>query len=220
MVADMKALAQSFLNQEEQQRITQCVHEAEKKTSGEIVPMVMSSSHDYPLASLTGASFIALPVSLLLTRLLGGLFWLGPDSMWLFLALFCALFTGAHLLISRLAPLKRLFLSPQRVEEEVKEAATTAFFTEELYRTKAENGILLYISVFERRVWVLADRGINDKIPQQQWQGIVDLVTAGIRDHRQCEAICEAIEQIGDILADFFPIEADDKDELHNLIIR
>ena len=94
-----------------------------------------------------------------------------------------------------------------------------AFFRQRLYRTEAQNGILLYISVFEHRVWILGDTGINDKIPQEQWQEIVDIVTNGIKKNRQAEAICEAITRIGTLLQEFFPYSEDDKDELHNLII-
>jgi len=95
-----------------------------------------------------------------------------------------------------------------------------SFFTEKLYKTKAENGILLYISVLEQRVWVLGDRGINEKIDRQRWQDIVSLVTDGVKNKQQCEAICAAITRIGEILEQQFPIEPDDKNELHNLIIR
>lgn len=216
----MQTLAQSFLTQEEQQKISNCVHEAEKLTSGEIVPMVVSESHSYPLAPVTGAMFIALPTSLLATRLIGSHFWIGPDNMWLFVACFLLFFMTAHQLVKRLPRLKRLFLSPQRAEEEVCQAATTSFFTEKLYKTKAENGILIYISVFERRVWILADSGINEKIPQERWQELVDFVSDGVRNERRCEAICEAVSRIGTILAEYFPIEKDDKNELHDLIIR
>ena len=115
--------------------------------------------------------------------------------------------------------LKRRFLLPARAEKEVEAGAIQAFFTEKLYRTSAQNGILLYISVFERRVWILADSGINEKIGQEQWQEIVDAVTSGIRKKRQAAAICEAVKRIGSILKEFYPYEKDDRDELHNLII-
>ena len=216
----MKSLAQSFLTPDEQQQISACVQRAEKQTSGEIVPMVVSASHDYPMAAVTGGVFIALPFSLLSAQLIGGYFWLTPDKMWLFLACFIIFFLLAHQLVERIPRLKRHFLSEKSISEEVGEAATIAFFTENLYRTRAENGILLFISVFEHRVWVLGDRGINEKIPPERWQEIVDLVTDGIKNDRQCQAICDAITRIGETLREFYPIETDDKDELHNLIIR
>lgn len=216
----MKTLAQQFLTPEEQQRITQCVHGAEKQTSGEIVPMVSSESHTYPLSPIIGGTFFALPTALLAARIVGSSLWIGPDNMWLFLACFIVIFLPAFQLLKRLPWLKKFFLLPKRADKEVRDAALTAFYTENLYKTKAENGILLYISVFERRVWILADSGINERIPHDQWLELVDLVTDGIKANRQCDAICEAITRIGEILSAAFPIEQDDTNELHNLIIR
>jgi len=216
----MKNSAQTFLTREEQEKVTASVHQAEGLTSGEIVPMIVSSSHSYPLVAVVGAFFFTLPTSLLAARLIGSHYWLGSDNMWLFLVCFLVIFFPARGLINQLGWLKRFFLAAGSVEEEVQEAATTAFFTERLYRTKDENGILLYISVFERRVWILADAGINEKIPHERWQDIVNMVTTGIREQRQAEVICEAVSQIGSILQEFFPVASDDRNELHDLIIR
>ncbi len=215
----MATLAQSFLTPAEQEKITRHVEQAEKLTSGEIVPMIVSQSHSYPLAAVAGATFISLPTSLLAAHLIGGYFWIGPDNMWLFLACFILLFALSYPLVQRVSWLKRRFLLPKRAAEEVQAGAVQAFFRERLYRTRAQNGILLYISVFEHRVWVLADAGINEKISHEQWQEIVNTVVNGIRNNRQGEAICEAVTRIGTLLQEFFPYTEDDKDELHNLII-
>ena len=215
----MASLAEQFLTFEEQQRVTEAVRKAEKKTSGEIVPMIVSASDRYPLAVISGAVFLSFPLSLLTTRLIGSAIWVGPNNMWLFLACFFTLYVPMYYLVDNLDWLKRKFLIQYRVEEEVENAAIQSFFTKELYRTKDQNGILLYISVFERRVWILGDSGINEKIPQQRWQKIVEMVVTGIKNGQSCEVICGAITEIGDILEEHFPYQKDDTDELHNLII-
>ena len=79
--------------------------------------------------------------------------------------------------------------------------------------------MLVLISVFERRVWVLADEGINAKVPEGQWESIVKIITDGIKQKRPAEAICAAVEKIGDLLKVHFPIKPDDIDELKNVII-
>jgi len=216
----MATLAQRFLTEAERQRISEATRQAESLTSGEIVPMVVSASHDYPLAAIVGATVVALPPALILTPFIAGPLWLGHHEMWIFLALFCLLALPAQALIKRTPALKRWFLSADQVAEEVREAAVTAFFDEKLYRTRQENGILIFISVLEHRVWVLADSGINSRIGQDQWQEIVDHITAGIKQNRQGEAIGEAIGRVGAILQEHFPITADDPNELHDLIIR
>jgi putative membrane protein len=216
----MKTLAQHFLTDAEQHTITQTVQAAEKRTSGEIVPMVVSQSHTYPVAPIVAGVFFGLPLALLSARLFGGLLWLGTDNMWIFLCFFSIFYFIGYQLVTVFPTLKRFFLSPLRADLAVQNAAAAAFHNESLHNTKDANGILLYVSVLEHRVWILADEGINDKIDPQNWQEIVDLVTAGIKKGIPCQALCDGIERIGAILEHHFPVEADDKDELHNLIIR
>ena len=216
----MQTLAQQFLTKAEQNTISALVRQMEQQTSGEIVPMVVSASHSYPTAVICGATILALPLSLLLMPVVSGLFWLGSQNVWVFIALFAALYGIFYGLMHRFAWLKRLFLSRSQVEAEVQEAAVVNFFTEKLYKTKDANGILIFISVLERKVWVLADAGINARIDPGQWQDIIDLITQGIKEKRQCEAIGQAIVQIGDLLKTHFPYQKDDIDELHNIIVR
>lgn len=217
---DMTSLAESFLTQHEQQRVSEAVHAAELRTSGEIVPMIVSASHHYPLACAAGGAILALPVALLLTALIGRYLWLGPENMYLFLALFAMLYLPARALVAHTLWLKRFFLNRDQVEEEVEEAAITSFYEEGLYRTRAENGILIFISVFEHKVWILADKGIDERIDTSQWQEIVAELSQGIQTGRRCESLCEAVQRVGEILAVHFPIADNDRNELHNIIIR
>jgi putative membrane protein len=182
--------------------------------------MVVSSSYDYPMANVIGGVALSLPISLILTPFIGGLFWIGSRDMWLFLGLFAVLFIIFHEVIKRTNWLKRIFISQKEVDEEVEEAAIINFFNEGLYRTRDETGILIFISVFEHRVWVLADRGINQKVKPGQWDEIVRLIIEGIKQKRQAEAICEAIQEVGDMLKEHFPIKPDDRDELKNIIVK
>lgn len=216
----MQTLAQQFLTETEKDTISTLVQQMEQQTSGEIVPMVVSASHSYPTSIILGATVLALPLSLLLMPLVSTFFWLGSQNVWIFIALFTVLYGLSYGLVYRFAWLKRFFLSKSQIEAEVQEAAVTSFFSEKLYKTKDENGILIFISVLERKVWVLADAGINARIDPEQWQEIIDLITLGIKEKRQCEALCHAISQIGALLQTHFPIGENDINELHNIIVR
>ena len=215
----MKDLAQQFLSDADRATIAAAVEAAEKKTSGEIVPMVVSTSYDYPMSDLIGGASLALPATFLLTPLVGGWLWIGTWNLWVFLGLFSLLFLAGQALVRRSLILKRFFISNRELDAEVEEAAVTSFFKKGLYRTRAETGILIFISVFEHRVWVLADRGINRKVAPGQWDEIVALIVQGIKQKRGAEAICEAVEKVGTLLADYFPVQEDDRDELTNLIV-
>lgn len=216
----MRRLAENFLTALEQQRINEAVQHAERQTSGEIVPMVVSASHQYPLAAASGGVFLALPPALMLTSLLGSTLWLGSQNMWLFLLFSSILYLPARAFVAQSVVLKRFFLRADQVAEEVEEAAITSFYREKLYRTRDQNGILIFISVLERRVYILGDRGIDAKINDSGWQDIVSGLTAGIRRGKQGEALLAAVNQVGEILKQHFPIQEGDRNELHNLIIR
>lgn len=216
---NMKTLAELFLTQEEQQTITAAVQVAEKQTAGEIVPMVVSKSGDYPLAAVVCSTSFAIPLSLLLTVIVGKLLWIGPQNMWLFIGIFALLFIPIYYLVKRTDRLKYYFLNPDHVEEEVSKSALAAFYSQGLYKTSGDNGILLYISVLEKKVWIFADAGINNKIEQARWDNVVTELTIGIKQNDHCLAICTAVTSMGEILKEHFPYDKEDKDELHNLII-
>jgi len=215
----MKDLTKRFLTPSEQENIKNTVAAAEKTTSGEIMVMVVPSSYHYPTANLLGATAISLPFSLILTPLAGEFMWIGPQNMWVFLSIFTILFFLFYLTVKQIPWLKRLFISKKEIEDEVEEAALTRFYKQQLYKTRDETGILLFVSIFEHKAWILADRGINEKLPSDTWDKIVDKMVSGIKEKRQAEAICQAVEAVGRMLSQHFPTKSDDTDELKNLII-
>jgi putative membrane protein len=215
----MKDLAARFLSEDERTRVDAAVAKAEKLTAGEIVVMIISESYHYPMASVIGAAVFALTLGLLFTPLIGGWLWIDSQNMWLFLGLFTVCFIPFHEIIKRALWLKRYFISRKEIDQEVKEAAVTHFFNHGLYRTRDKTGVLVLISVFERRVWVLADEGINAQVPEGQWDEIVKMITAGIKRKRPADAICAAVAKIGELLKRHFPIKPDDTDELKNVIV-
>ena len=215
----MKDLTQKLLSTADRAVITAAVEAAEQQTAGEIVPMVVSASYHYPMADVIGGVTLALPAALLLTPLVGGWFWIGNWNLWLFLGLFTLLFLAGQLLVRRWAALKRLFISEREIDEEVEEAAVSSFFKKGVHRTREATGVLIFVSLFEHRVWLLADRGINGKVAQDQWDAIVADIVEGIRRHRAGQAIAEAVNRIGRLLAEHFPRRDDDQDELTNLIV-
>lgn len=215
----MKNTTASFLSDAETVRIEDCIKAAEQSTSGEIVVIVAPSSSRYALANVTCALFLAYLFAIGLTPLVGGLLWVGFWNMWVFLAIHTLVFVGFHELARRTLWMKRPFIPRREMESKVKDAAFTNFFKHGLHRTRHETGVLLFISLFERKAWILGDRGIHGKIGEGTWKEIVDRVTKGISENRQAEAICGGIGQIGALLAEHFPIQPGDQDELKPGII-
>ncbi|MEN8189491.1 MAG: hypothetical protein ABFS19_06555 [Thermodesulfobacteriota bacterium] len=217
---EMKSMAEKFFTADERKMVCEAVHRAEKKTSGEIVPMLVAQSNNYPVAPIRAGALAASAVALVLTAPVAAMFWLHSSNLWVFLGLFIPVFTGVHIVMNLYPGLKRFFLFKDEIDMEVRESAFGAFFSEGLYKTRDSNGILIFVSLLEHRAWIIADSGISDLIPTEQWEEAVDVITNGIHEKKQCQALCRAIEMVGDILEKKFPIRDDDLNELHDLIIR
>ncbi len=202
-----------FFSTEEKQRIEQAVREVEKTTRGEIVPMLAAAAGDYPRAEIIGGGCFALAIAALFS------WWWWEASLWAFLPAFLLLYLPCKLLISSFPALKRQFISEAEMADEVDDKAMIAFIQQGLHHTREGTGILILICLFEHRVEVLADRGINALVPKETWQEIVAIVTDGLRRGEACAALCAAIGRCGEILADKFPAGDDNPDELPNLII-
>lgn len=153
--------------------------------------MIVKRSGRYPLAAYRAGVTLALVAPLVhaLSALWGGQF---------------AWTLGAALLgfaLGRLVPwVERLFTLPSELLEQVQEKAVDAFVENQVFATKRRTGVLLYISLFEHRVTVLADQGIYGRAQAGVWNEICDTVVQGIREGRATEGVVAAIEKLAALL--------------------
>ena len=97
--------------------------------------------------------------------------------------------------------------------------ATEQFLVQNLHTTANRTGVLIFVSVAERHAEILADKGIDAKVPPGTWQQIVDTLTREIADGRAADGFVHAIEQTGHHLSQHFPPGSHDPDELPNHLI-
>jgi putative membrane protein len=128
-------------------------------------------------------------------------------------------FVPLRYLVGRMPYLALAFISRRRFEQAVRDRAVRSFYEQGLYRTRAATGVLIFVSLFERRVWILGDRGINERIAPEQWQGMVDQLIAGIRQGTAPAALCAVINSCGQLLQQHFPDQGNDQNELQNDLI-
>jgi putative membrane protein len=204
---------ENFFTPEEEERIRQAVVEAEKRTAGEIVPMIVGASRPYAEIELAG-----LAAGLAMGTLASLLFHDPWGSLQLQLSLPIA---GGALgfLLCRVPAIKRRLIPQRQAAEAVDLRALAAFTAHGLHYTKGHTGILILASLLEHRVEVLADRGINEKVQAGTWDEVVQIVTAGLKSGDACRGFCAAIGRCGDILAQHFPRSPDDQDELANKLV-
>lgn len=202
----------TYLNAEQQAIIREAVSHAEAGTSGEIVPMLVAESDDYREAAVQAAVIIAALLSLLVSLVVH------DTSVWLFIPLTFTLYFPSSALVRRLPSLKLAFTPSARVREVVHKRAIRAFHEKKLHRTREENGILIFISLLERKVWILGDRGINAVIPPERWTSLASGLASGIRGGLMAETLVTTIAEVGDILTKHFPHRKDDTNELPDLL--
>ncbi|WP_185152715.1 TPM domain-containing protein [Fulvivirga aurantia] len=211
----MKGLAKDDLK-----KIETTVSNAESNITGEIVPVLLSRSHTYPASKYKYAllfAFTAFVVLVLLDRLVPAFQIYDP------LLYFALVFGGAILgyFLPLLFPsLSVLITSPAEKEFATFQKAETIFLEHEIFNTKHRTGILLFISFAERQALIMADKGIDDKVQQEEWDQVVDKLLVGVSEKRITEGIIKAIEDCSSILIKhgFISDEAD-QNELSNQLI-
>jgi putative membrane protein len=205
--------ADRFFTGEEKERLKEAAIDAESRTVGEIAIMVIDQSSQYPEAEVLGAIFLSGMVSLGLTA------WLFHGLVWFFIPLLFLLFFPARLLFKTIPRLKHFFVGRNRLEKAVKERAVRAFYERGLYKTKEHSGVLFFLSLLERKVWVLADKGIHGKIHQPTLNKFAGMIARGIKEGRPCDALIEAVHGMGDLLAEHYPVAGRKVDQLPDEII-
>jgi putative membrane protein len=205
--------SERFFTAKEKERLKAATHEVESRTIGEIVVMVVDHSDHYIEGEVLGSVLLGSLLSLILTVLFF------HSSIWSYIPLTFIFFFPCWFLFIKVEALKKLFLGIRRKEEAVRLRAERAFFERGLYRTKKNTGVLFFLSLLERKVWVLADKGIHEKMDQGTLDRFADEVSKGVREGRAYDALSQAIQEIGALLSRHFPVSTDHADELPDDVI-
>jgi putative membrane protein len=207
----------SLFTEADRRAIAEAAGSAEGSTSGEIVPYVVGVCDDYPEAGWKAAVLGALigGGGGVAVHYLGG-FWGGSPWLWVILPLLVCAVTGT-VLIRWSDGLRRWLIGDNVLELRARQRAERCFVEEEVFATRDRTGILVFVALFERRVVVMGDAGINRAVPDGAWNHVVDDVVAGIRAGKPAQALAKAIVECGRLLREHrLEIGPDDTDELPN----
>lgn len=179
------------------------VTEAESGTSGEIVVYVVGRSGAYEAVLWRGGA-VGLAAAVAVWTVLMAT-WPAWGVEWLWSPLFDAalLSLGAvagTVLARRYGPFFRAVAGSKLLAGTVKKRAQRAFLEEGVMETVSRTGILLFVSVVERRIEVLADKGIASTVPEESWREVVDLILSGLRQGNLVDALSDGIAACGALL--------------------
>lgn len=199
---------EDLLDETAHKTIADAVAAAEQRTSGEIVPAIVDRSDAYPGVRAAAAALLAFAAGVVVLGVgVDPWLWLPPVQI--------ATFALGYWLFGHRNVLR--WLIPESVRAaRVDRAAALAFLEHGLVETRDRTGILIYVSLLEHRVEVLADRGIHERVPAGTWDGVVAMILDGIRAGRAEAGLVAGIERCADLLAADFPPRPDDANELPN----
>ena len=107
----------------------------------------------------------------------------------------------------------RVYVSDKQVDDVVNEAKVH-FLRLGMEKTRARNGVLIYIAPRSRNFAIIGDVGVHEQCGDNFWQEIAATMETHLKQERYTEALILAIDKVGAVLAAHFPHQADDKNEL------
>ena len=193
-------------------KIKEAVERAERKTSGEIMPAVAERSDFYGAARWE----IAFIFSLLLTFTF---YIIVPNLILPFYLLAEIAFLFIGFLVARIDPLLRIFIHKNVMLEEVHQKALETFLEHNLHTTEKRNGILIFVSLLERRIEIIADVGIHEKTTSEFWTSLVDEMVLYIKSGDPVGGFTNAILKCGDHLSKEFPADRKKRNEIKDDLV-
>ena len=211
--------------------VSAAVTEAEGATSGEIVTVLAEASDGYTDVALlwaAGAAFTAMSVFAAFPEPFldrwdawfagWGHEWTTGQLASMVIALGLVKFLGVWL-VQQWQPLKWLLVPGPVKAARVRAQAVRQFKVGAERRTTGHTGVLIYLSMRERRAEIVADESIAAKVPAEVWGEAMGDMLSEIRRGRIAEGLSVGIRDVGFILAEHFPRGEDDANELPDRLI-
>jgi putative membrane protein len=203
-----------FLTAGEKQRIEHAVEAAEERTAAEFVTVIARSSGSYLYLPTLAAGAA--------TLLFSGIVLVIP---WPFT------FTIRQFYVSQVIGFVTLYglcrwwpvrrrLAPRHIQRERSRLRAHELFLDlGLAATRDRTGVLFFVSIAERYVEIIADRGVSNLIDDAVWKNTVAEFTAAVRQGRIADGFLETIEACTRVLAERLPRGPDDINELPNRLV-
>jgi len=200
-----------MLSDAEQLVLRQAIESAETRTSGEIYVVIDEVADAFRLVPVLWAAVAALLVP-----------WIGffATSFGVTVLLLAQglTFVAAATILS-LPGLRHRCVPAAMADETAHRNARAVFLAHGVHLTATRTGVLIYVSHAPRRVEIVADAGIHERVGSETWEHLVRQISRHARAGRLVEGLCASIEKIGAILAEHVPVRPRDRNELPDRVI-
>ena len=90
-----------------------------------------------------------------------------------------------------------------------RERAVALFGKLRIWDTEQNNGVLIYLLLAEHAIEIVADRGLRDKVDQQEWQRIVERMSDAFKQGQFEDGLTQALEEVSALLVAHFPAQGE-----------
>jgi putative membrane protein len=203
-------MVRSEFDQSACDQLAQCVREIESETDAEIVIVVRARSGSYAAADYLFASLVAFAglLFLLFSPFEFHYYWVAVDVLLLFLAGWFA--------ASKSNRIRRWFTSESARAQAVRTHAAAMFYEAGIANTQAEMGVLIYLSLLERRLELIADRGVLKAAPAMEWNRHLHALTEAGRDPEPGR-LARELRALGALLSRHLPATGENPNELPDM---
>jgi uncharacterized membrane protein len=113
----------------------------------------------------------------------------------------------------------RVFLQRGKFEEDVLGRAQKKFLQLGMEKTRERNAVLIFVAPREQKFAVVGDEGVHQKCSEKFWQDLVARMRKHFLREDFTQALLEAIESTGELLAKYFPKTGAAPNELPDEIV-
>ncbi len=211
--------------------VSAAVGKAEEQTAGEIVTILADHSDSYADIALVWSAAVAMLALCMLAsfsafylglwdRLLGTWVQEWTSGQIFALAAGAAAIKFAGMWLIQLYRPLRLWLVPPPIKHaRVRARAVTCFKVGAERRTQGRTGVLIYLSMAERRAEIVADEAIASKVAPEVWGDALAALLLQIKAGNMAQGLALAAEKVGAVLVEHFPRAEDDVNELPDRLI-
>lgn len=197
-----------MLRESELKRIEQVVRDVERETAGEIVVVIARKSATFVGARAAFAFVVGTLDALVLSRILDR-----TDVHPGWVALAVPLFFALAWLLASIPPITRALAGERAIDDAVMRAAKIAFLEHGVHATRTRAGVLVYLSLFEKRVQVLGDSAVHALVGDAGWAAYAARVGVAMKK-RSTDDLVTVVRELGATLAQAFPRSREDVNEL------
>jgi len=202
-----------FMTPPSEEALRKAVTVVEADSSAEVVVVVKARSASYRHVDLSLGMAIAVAC-------LAFMLYTPWPFAWHFLLLTpVAAAIGVAVLSSKIPMLARALSKAQTMQASVQQAARAAFVEAGVHHTQFRSGVLIYVSLLERRVELVADSGVELAIAKEEWNDFAAKMQSAVQEGGGAGALATVIESSAEVFAKHLPPQDEDVNELPDGVI-